>query len=480
MGLLWLNEANGNPIPWGTHPPEQNHTLQQKTRKRWMLGKKGTVCNRSLSSSQTTWGLKKSTLKENVAFSKEEKGYTLESVNVLQTAHPLQTSGIQKAPEGRSPVHYVLSAFFNLISLFLFPLLVKQVYNTTFLRGVFWGFLKLGTWQALNKSHLIIAAKWFRGTKFEFLHNPGSENHKRLRMWRHLGRLLELASHEWQQGKNHTRDFVEKGVKTHTEAPDAQRTRTCVTAQQTASGSQRQVTGPHDIWLRKSRRGQLDGGAAPAEAVLRPRSRAGSWPRASSRMTPFPAPPQPRTFQQLLTPAAGSPHGQHRVTACNDTGRSGHRALGPLAFPVTDAHGPQKQVPSTAVPKRWCWTLPRGPTLVIQSSRPWWEMAHPTSQNSGSPRHQCRGAQGWAGNSMGVEPKDLDSSSGFSIAWPWVSPLGLWASEDLIGQYIHIHQCFVTYKVPGKSINTVIITFSVCSLTHRKINNFAQGNPKGL
>lgn len=51
---LWLNEGSGDPIPWGTQPPEQNQMLQQeKTRNRWMLGKKGRVCHRSLSSSQT-------------------------------------------------------------------------------------------------------------------------------------------------------------------------------------------------------------------------------------------------------------------------------------------------------------------------------------------------------------------------------------------------------------------------------------------
>ena len=72
----------------------------------------------------------------------------------------------------------------------------------------------------------------------------------------------------------------------------------------------------------------------------------------------------------LLTGAAGSYHGQHEVTACNNTERNGHQGLGPLACPVMEGHEPQKRVLSTVISKRWCCNLTRRLMFMIQSSRP--------------------------------------------------------------------------------------------------------------
>ena len=56
-------------------PEQKSGTLARKNRE-WLLDRKGSVCHRSLNSAQTTWGLKTSALRENVAFCKEDGGCT--------------------------------------------------------------------------------------------------------------------------------------------------------------------------------------------------------------------------------------------------------------------------------------------------------------------------------------------------------------------------------------------------------------------
>lgn len=93
-------------------------TLARK-KQEWLLGEKRSICHRNLSSVQTTGGLKKSALRENVAFCKDKVGAQLFKRDI--PSYPLETSGIQKNQKADLPsITSWADFFFNFISLLFF------------------------------------------------------------------------------------------------------------------------------------------------------------------------------------------------------------------------------------------------------------------------------------------------------------------------------------------------------------------------
>lgn len=170
------------------------------------------------------------------------------------------------------------------------------------------------------------------GTKLEFLHNPGLENHKSLRIWRYLGQLLGRISQictrkKWTgtDAAGQAGDFGKKDIKALT--LNQQISSGPRPASHPAKPEQLAVStqGPYTIlltlvpvgasWM-KPRALELQ--SCVPRGVMLCYLLAKDWLQEArdSGMTR-------RTFPKLLTGAAGSHHGQHGVTTCNRTRAGG-------------------------------------------------------------------------------------------------------------------------------------------------------------